>query len=121
MKTTDLYEIVGSRKDENGGGDVFVYEARLNGEHDVFKGHFPETPVMPGVCMLQLLKDCIADATGKNRMFERIKSCKFVSVVSPEDNPLLTVSFTLTDNNLQATLSANDIPALKIKTTLTDA
>ncbi|MBS1934927.1 MAG: hydroxymyristoyl-ACP dehydratase, partial [Bacteroidetes bacterium] len=29
----------------------------LNPAHDIFKGHFPETPVVPGVCMLQMLKE----------------------------------------------------------------
>ena len=35
----------------------------LNPAHDVFKGHFPNNPVTPGVCMLQV------DTTGNQYKF----------------------------------------------------
>lgn len=28
----------------------------INPAHEVFKGHFPDNPVMPGVCMMQIIK-----------------------------------------------------------------
>jgi len=32
-------------------------EIFINKEHEIFKGHFPNNPVMPGVCMIQIIKE----------------------------------------------------------------
>ena len=29
----------------------------LNKDHEVYKGHFPGNPVVPGVCLTQLIKE----------------------------------------------------------------
>lgn len=114
MKTTTLYEICESRKE----GELFIYTIRLNPDHDIFKGHFPGMPVLPGVCMLQAVKDCIAGTTGKTSHFSYIKSCKFISVVNPEEHPVLTVSFSIAADTLRATITTNDTPTLKLSATL---
>jgi 3-hydroxymyristoyl/3-hydroxydecanoyl-(acyl carrier protein) dehydratase len=32
---------------------------RLNPDHAIFAGHFPGQPVVPGVCMLQIIKELL--------------------------------------------------------------
>lgn len=118
MEIPGLYKIVSRQQGED---NTFIYEAEINPAHAIFKGHFPDMPVMPGVCMLQLLKECIADAVCKPLRIHYIRSCKFVSVVNPIEHSLLTISFTLSDMNLQATLSTNAAPALKLKAILMEA
>ena len=31
----------------------------LNPVHPIFEGHFPQTPVVPGVCMMQMVKEVL--------------------------------------------------------------
>lgn len=117
MEVSALYTITSQREEEG----ARIYEIQLNPNHKVFRGHFPEMPVMPGVCMLRLIKDCVNSTSGKPMRFGYLKSCKFVSVVDPRKDRVLTVSFTLSEMNLQATVSAGEATALKLKATLTEA
>lgn len=95
---------------------MYHYKALLDTGHDVFKGHFPGQPVMPGVCMLMLIEDCVCDALAKRLRLEYIKSCKFTSVVDPGQDKELEAAFTITPGlALQATLSAAGAIALKLK------
>ncbi len=34
----------------------------INKDCDIFKGHFPGHPVVPGACMLQIVKDVLEEA-----------------------------------------------------------
>lgn len=31
----------------------------LNPQHSLYAGHFPQQPVVPGVCTLQMIKECL--------------------------------------------------------------
>ena len=35
-------------------------KATLNPKHPIFDGHFPESPVVPGVCMIQMIKEILS-------------------------------------------------------------
>ena len=37
----------------------WVVQVMLNPQHVIYNGHFPQQPVVPGVCMLQIIKECI--------------------------------------------------------------
>lgn len=37
----------------------WVVQVMLNPQHAIYSGHFPQQPVVPGVCMLQIIKECI--------------------------------------------------------------
>ena len=34
--------------------NTYLCTLTLNAEHPIFKGHFPNNPVTPGVCMMQI-------------------------------------------------------------------
>ena len=34
----------------------WVVQVMLNPQHAIYSGHFPQQPVVPGVCMLQIIK-----------------------------------------------------------------
>lgn len=61
-----------------------VAEIKINSEHDIFKGHFPGNPVMPGVCMMQIVKE-ISEYILKTKL-KMIKSSnvKFMALINPE-------------------------------------
>ncbi len=119
MKNSGLYEIGEYCREEGG---TFVCEVKINSGHEIFKGHFPEAPVLPGVCMLEIIKECLLKTIGKPLKYDFIKSCKFVSVIDPRLHQSLQVHFTLTNlYNLQAMLLAGEHTALKLKAILSEA
>ena len=53
-KAVITYTIKNTEKiDENN----FKVQIELNPNHQVFEGHFPNNPITPGVCMMQIIKE----------------------------------------------------------------
>lgn len=95
----------------------------LNPEHDVFKGHFPNNPVTPGVCMLQILKELTEQATNTNLFIKECSNVKFMALINPETNPILAITIDinpLEENfKIKASASFNETVALKVNALLT--
>lgn len=70
----------------------------LNVEHPIYKGHFPHQPVVPGVCMMQLLAELTTSALGKKVRLRKANQAKFLIPIIPQKNPLLNVKIKYTDN-----------------------
>ena len=54
-------------------------------DHPAFAGHFPGTPILPGVVLLDTALHAIADTTGIALDLCEISSVKFLSPASPGD------------------------------------
>jgi 3-hydroxyacyl-[acyl-carrier-protein] dehydratase len=66
------------------GPDSIKAGLEINPSHEIFKGHFPGTPVVPGVCMMQMVKEIIEDMVGKEIRLLRADHMKFLAVINPE-------------------------------------
>ncbi len=77
--------------------DALTFSAgvEINQSHPVFGGHFPERPILPGVCSIHLIKECVGMATGREQRYVSITQCKFTGMVDPGLNNRLTVRFSL--------------------------
>lgn len=62
---------------------------RLNPSHEIFKGHFPGNPILPGVCIIQILKEILMYKLNKNLTLNRAGSVKYLSFINPELNSQL--------------------------------
>ena len=95
----------------------------LNPVHDVFKGHFPNNPVTPGVCMLQILKELTQQATNTNLFIKECSNVKFMALINPEVNAVLaiTIDINKVEENfkIKASASFNETVALKVNALLT--
>lgn len=95
----------------------------LNPEHEVFKGHFPNNPVTPGVCMLQILKELTEQATNTNLFIKECSNVKFMALINPETNPILAITIDinpLEENfKIKASASFDETVALKVNALLT--
>jgi len=58
-------------------------------DHPAFAGHFPGTPILPGVMLLDAVLHAIAAATGLALDVCEISSVKFLSPASPGDELLI--------------------------------
>lgn len=88
--------------------------------HRIFAGHFPGTPVLPGVCTLQIIKDCLFSLTGESLVFSDISQCKFTGMVDPRIDEKLSVNISkqkISDSLLliNATVSVTDTGRIILK------
>ncbi len=56
----------------------------LNVRHRIFEGHFPGQPVVPGVCLMQMVQEVTELALGKGPLrLSRADQMKFISPIDP--------------------------------------
>ena len=63
-------------------------------DHPAFVGHLPGTPILPGVVLLDLALQIIADSSGIALDLCEISSVKFLSPARPGDELLIQHSVT---------------------------
>ncbi|MUH35365.1 3-hydroxyacyl-ACP dehydratase [Zobellia amurskyensis] len=94
---------------------------KLNAAHDVFKGHFPGNPVMPGVCMIQIIKELTEQATGKTLFLSVASNIKFMAIINPEKNDVVQLTLTISEEDttvkVKNTTSFEETLALKLSAT----
>lgn len=88
MLIKDFYHIENHTTESDGSN---IYTVRLNVEHDVYKGHFPEKPITPGVCNIQMIKECVEDMLSKRLTFTAIDRCRLTAMVTPGGSPILNI------------------------------
>lgn len=110
-----LYSILSIKKetDEN-----IKVEIELNPKHLIFEGHFPGNPVLPGACMVQIMKEVLQKARQCELELQKGQNIKFISVILPEINKMLTFSIQskLTPEGLLSvnnTLYAGEVTCMK--------
>lgn len=88
------YFAIQDRKEEE---NNVIFSVVLNPAHKVYKGHFPDMPVSPGVCNIQMIKECLQQEVGKKLLLKNISQCKFLSVIIPSKNSHLLISMKITE------------------------
>lgn len=69
------------------------YEILLNSSHMIFKAHFPDEPITPGVCIIQIAKELLEDTVKLPLMISGVKNVKFLNIVSPMVTPTVIYEF----------------------------
>jgi 3-hydroxyacyl-[acyl-carrier-protein] dehydratase len=59
---------------------------RLNTAHPIFKGHFPDRPVLPGACQLQMIRELLSYITTKAYRLQKAAAIKFITPIEPRQN-----------------------------------
>lgn len=66
-------------------------QIQLNVNHPIYKGHFPSQPVVPGVCMMQILAELTSHALNKKVSIQSSSQSKFLIPIIPSKFPNLSV------------------------------
>jgi len=116
MVLKDFYKVL---SEEKTGDAKFNIRILVNANHEVFKGHFPGNPIMPGVCMIQIIKELTESITKSTLMIQTLTNVKFMALINPETNPelRLELDITTTEDDLvkvKNTTYFNDTVALKL-------
>jgi len=99
MLLKDFYKILSLEKTD---AQKYLAVIMINEKHDVFKGHFPGNPIMPGVCMMQIIKELTEEITQFPLMLQTLSNVKFMALINPDETPKLRLELdvTITDEDL---------------------
>jgi len=98
-----------------------VYLCELKADCDVYRGHFPGKPVSPGVCNIEMIRECAEMLVGKDLKIDTIKQCRLTAVASPSVCPKVDVKVSVaqiegTDTyNVVASISDAERPYMELK------
>lgn len=80
----NLYNIINKET----AGEVTTYTISLIPSSIIYAAHFPEMPITPGVCQIQIVKELLEDCLNKMLIIQGVKNAKFVSVLTPENKSI---------------------------------
>ncbi|WP_184547691.1 hypothetical protein [Mucilaginibacter sp. FT3.2] len=86
-------------------GNTSTTTIALNAAHQIFEGHFPGQPVVPGVCMMQMVKEVLENIIGTKTKLVKAGDMKFLAILNPQVNHTA---------DMQITCIANDDDTLKV-------
>ena len=97
MLKNELYKINSIAHNEG----IIEASLEINKNNELFKGHFPGHPVLPGACMLQIVKEVLEGSLDKSVQLKKADYIKFLLIVDPARNNILQIKliYKITDNN----------------------
>lgn len=101
-------------------GDI-CGSVKLMPTHAIYEGHFPGHPIVPGMCTLTIVRECLSRLLRKQVKFTNIKECKFITSVTPSENCTLNLHFSLSnDGKLKGyiTNATDGNTVIKLKATI---
>lgn len=80
----DFYTI---KSTQTPGENNLLIIIQLNTTHAIFKGHFQQMPIVPGVCQTQIIKELLQIETKKSLILTKGDNIKFTGMIIPSDHP----------------------------------
>lgn len=116
MLLKDFYKIISLEKKDD---QKYLVTILINEKNEIFKGHFPGNPIMPGVCMMQIIKELTEYITKSSLIMQSLYNVKFMAIINPEIAQELKLELNITTNNeglitVKNVTYFNDIVALKL-------
>jgi 3-hydroxyacyl-[acyl-carrier-protein] dehydratase len=92
----------------------------LDKNHPIFLGHFPGQPVVPGACMLSLVKDVVENTLKISLQLKNAGNIKFMQMITPDNSEALQLIITYMPPqagllSLNASISNADIACFKLQ------
>lgn len=61
------------------------FTVRLNPSHPIYGGHFPNDPITPGVCVVQIAIDLFSHLRQQEYILSQAKNIKFIQIIRPRE------------------------------------
>lgn len=95
-------------------------QLHINAGHRIFEGHFPNQPVVPGVCMMQMIKEILEHILVKETNLVQATDMKFLAIINPQEKNLIQASIKYVASesgkiSIQATLYKDELVHFKFK------
>ena len=91
----DFYKIT---KEEHSGNDL-KYTLSLNGEHFIYKAHFPQNPVTPGACIIQMCRELMEKHLEQPLVIKKMTNIKYLKIINPFEAGNICVSISKISND----------------------
>lgn len=116
MLLNDFFSVLSSAEIDGG----FCAEVKINAGHEIFNGHFPGNPVVPGVCLIQMIRETAGFYLKKPLRMVKATEIKFINIVNPLQNSDLLIEMNIREMNeagmnVSALIKKDETIFLKIK------
>ena len=103
-------------------GNKHTVTVQIDAEHEIFNGHFPSQPILPGVCLMEMVREVLSQIKQHPVLLTQAQNIKFLKVVDPGVDARLKIELEIVekDNLLQVTVTSflgDDSPNFKLKGT----
>ena len=68
---------------------------RIKKDHPIFSGHFPDMPILPGVCMVQLIRELVELNNQSKLILSEASNIKFLAPIDPTKNDVIDVTISI--------------------------
>ena len=75
--------------------DEAAYCIELNPSHPIYRAHFPENPITPGVCILQIIKELTSEYLRRDLFLQKAEKIRFLNVINPLENGQVNISLNI--------------------------
>lgn len=82
-------------------------DIQIDPTHEIFEGHFPGQPVVPGVCMVQIVKELLEQHMGKRLLFRKGHQLKFLQLLVPAAADTIEVNISWKEEEGQYSCTAD--------------
>ena len=108
MLKDSLYKIILSEHQDG----IITAILELDKEHAIFSGHFPGRPVLPGACMLQMVKEVLETELDIPLRLAKAAQVKFLELTDPRVNNVveLTINY---EHSVDKTMNVSAVLAVK--------
>ena len=118
MFLNSLYQIKQILTEDD--GSAFSVKIELNPSHEIFNGHFPGNPILPGVCMVQILKELLINYSDYKLILKNAGSIKYLSFIDPHVNNIINFNVEINkvesgDISCKATLNSDAVVFCRFK------
>jgi len=93
MLLNSFFNILSIIKEEN--ITKYSIAIELNPQHAIYEGHFPENPIVPGVCMQQMVKETLSLILEKNLILSKADNIKFLNLIIPSNTKSLKLNINI--------------------------
>ena len=56
---------------------------KIDSNHSIFEGHFPNNPITPGVVEMEIVKEIVSEGIKKTLKMSKMSNCKFLAILNP--------------------------------------
>lgn len=82
-----LYHVTSVEESDEGA----VYNVKIDFTHTIYKSHFPDFPITPGVCVAQMAQELLAHCLRRPLTIKKVLNAKFLAALTPTDD-IITVT-----------------------------
>jgi len=96
----DFYTIRSKKTDPD--KNHLLVQVHIKRDHALLTGHFPGHPVVPGVVMIQMITEILADSLQEELELKELGRVKFLSLVDPNVHPCLEFELAIKQEDPQS-------------------